>query len=641
MLSPKSKKEKYKFRVTFLPFDSTVDVSIGTNLLDAARKAKLPLKATCGGKATCGDCAVRILKGDYERKTSAVLSEELVRQGYSLACSTAVERDLTVQLPQFQEISLKSISSSQFLKVYKDNISAIHEVNPVLKKIDLQLPPPRLEDNYSDLKRLERELLKTIKIEEWNCAYSVLKKLAEAVRQGEKTSVTLLKSGQSWTIVDVKSALEKGNIYGIACDIGTTTVALNIVDLKNGKILGTAASYNQQLKCGEDIISRINYAQKPGRLQELHELIIATINNLIDKAARSARVSASDIYYAFVSGNTTMIHLFLNLEPRYIREEPYVPTFNRLPLVLSRDLGLNMAYEGRIQCGPAVGSYVGSDITAGLLCTPLIRDARKISLFIDIGTNGELVVGNKDWLMTCACSAGPAFEGGGIKCGMPATEGAIERVQIKENEKLEYKVIEDVKPKGLCGSGLIDILAGLFVRGYIDRHGKIKKEKAGIQIVENEDGPGFLIEKGNNCYWGKDLVITEKDISNLIRTKGAVFSACSLLLKNVGLPFDKIDSIYIAGGFGQHLDIENAVRIGLLPDLDRRKFHYIGNSSLLGSYFVLRSERNKEMVEEISEKMTYIELNTEPRYMNEYTGALFLPHTDMRLFPSVEKLIKT
>ncbi len=641
MSSSKSKKEKRTFKVTFLPFDSTVDVSMGTNLLDAARNANLPLKATCGGKSTCGECAVKIFRGKFRKKTSAVLSEDLVKQGYTLACSTAVESDLTVQLPQFQEISLKNISSSQFFKVYKDNISAIYEVNPVIKRILLQLPSPTLEDNYSDLKRLERELQKTIKTEDWDCTYSVLKKLAGAVRPGGKVFVTLLKSGKKWTVVDVEKPPEKEGIYGVACDIGTTTVALNIVDLKNGKILGTAASYNQQLKCGEDIISRINYAQKPGRLQELHDLIIATINNLIEKAARSARVSTPYIYYALISGNTTMIHLFLNLEPRYIREEPYVPTFNRIPIVLSRDLGLNMAYEGRVQCGPAVGSYVGSDITAGLLCTPLIRDARKISLFIDIGTNGELVIGNKDWLMTCACSAGPAFEGGGIKCGMPATDGAIERLKIKENGRLEYKVIDGVKPKGLCGSGLIDILAELFIRGFIDRHGKFREEKAGSQLVESEDGLGFLIEHGNSCYWGKNLTITERDISNLIRTKGAVFSAISLLLKNVGLTFDEIDSIYIAGGFGQHLDIESAIRIGLLPDLDRGKFHYIGNSSLLGSYLVLLSERNKEMVEEISGRMTYIELNTEPRYMNEFTGALFLPHTDMSLFPSVKKLIHT
>jgi uncharacterized 2Fe-2S/4Fe-4S cluster protein (DUF4445 family) len=296
-----------------------------------------------------------------------------------------------------------------------------------------------------------------------------------------------------------------------------------------------------------------------------------------------------------------------------------------------------MNQEGRITCSPAVGSYVGGDITSGILCTPLIQDSKKVSLFIDAGTNGELVIGNKDWLMTCACSAGPAFEGSGTQCGMPASEGAIEEIRIKDDGELEYKVIGNTKPKGLCGSGLVDLLAELFIHGYIDRRGKFIEKNAGEKIIETDEGKGFLIQEGNNSFWGKDLVLTENDISNLIRTKGAVFSACSILLKNVDLSFDKIDSVYIAGGFGQHLNIENAVRIGLLPDLERARFHYIGNSSLLGAYLILLSDKNKDLANDVAQKMTYIELNTEPSYMNEFTGALFLPHTDINLFPSMNK----
>lgn len=631
-----------KYKVKFFPFESTVSVSSGTSILDAARKANLPVKTTCGGKGTCGDCVVRVLSGTYQSKHSAALSEELIRQGYALACQTEINDNLTIQLPQFQELSIKSVSDSKFFEEHKNKISGIYEINPDVKSISLRIPPPTLEDNYSDLKRLEREFRKKFAIEDLNCEYSVLRKLAHVVRE-EKGEITIIlfRQCQSWTIIDVKETKAAKNIYGVACDIGTTTVVLYLVELTSGKILSTASSYNQQLKCGEDIISRINYAQKPDRLQELHNLIVMTVNNLIDKATRSAKISTADIYSASVSGNTTMIHLFLNLEPRYIREEPYVPTFNQVPIIFSRDLGLKMNYEGKIYCGPAVGSYVGSDITAGLLCTPLVRDSKKISLFIDAGTNGELVVGNSDWLMTCACSAGPAFEGSGIKCGMPATEGAIEQLKIKNNGELEYKVINGSKPKGLCGSGLVDLLAELFIHGYIDRHGKFNVQKAKARLVEDETGIGFLIEKGNNSYWGKDLIITEKDISNLIRTKGAVFSAYSLLLKNAGLTFDKIDAFYIAGGFGQHLNIENSIRIGLLPDLERNKFHYIGNSSLLGAYLILLSDKNREMVNEISKKMTYIELNTEPSYMNEYTGALFLPHTEMELFPSVKQILNS
>jgi len=635
----KPRKRKARFKVTFQPFETSIEIPSGQTLLDAVRKANLPLKTTCGGKGTCGDCLVQIMSGFYKKKITAALPDQLASRGYTLACQTEIADNLIVQLPQFKELSIKSVADSKFLDEQRDNISGVYEIDPIIKKIELALPSPTLDDNYSDLKRLERTLRKNIGASTINCEYSALKKLAYTVREEQgNISVVLGRFGEETTIIDVLPTSKEKKVYGIACDIGTSTVALHLVDLKSGKIAGTASSLNQQIKCGEDIISRINYAQKPGRLKELHELIILTVNNLIEKASRAAKIADSDIYYGSFSGNTTMIHLFLNLEPRYIREEPYVPTFNRVPLVLSRNLNLKMNLEGRIHCSPAVGSYVGGDITAGLLCTPILKDPKKISLFIDAGTNGELVVGNKEWLMTCACSAGPAFEGSGIKCGVPAVEGAIERLKFKANADWEYKIIEGTKPRGLCGSGLVDLLAELFIYGYIDRHGKFNEAKAKKRLVESEDGRGFLILEGSKSFWGKDIIITEKDISNLIRTKGAVFSATSLLLKNVGLRFDEIDSYYIAGGFGQNLNIENAIRIGLLPDLDRNRFHYLGNTSLLGACLILLSDKNKKLVNDISEKMTYIELNTEPSYMNEYTGALFLPHTDMKLFPSVNRI---
>jgi uncharacterized 2Fe-2S/4Fe-4S cluster protein (DUF4445 family) len=641
MNKEKSRKGKKDFKLTFLPFETSIEVPSGTSILDAVAKAHLPLKTTCGGKGTCGDCVVQILSGTYRSKPSAALSDQLVSQGYALACRTEVLDDLTVQLPQFQELSIESIVDSKFFEEQKDRISGFYEVDPPVKKIELELSPPTLEDNYSDLKRLERELQKRFTLDNLNCEYSVLKKLAHVVRENQgKICIVLFISGKSGTIIDVVPQSARKKIYGVACDVGTSTVALHLVDLQSGEILSSRSSFNQQIKCGEDVISRINYAQKPERLQELHNLVILTINHLMKKAADSSGVSLSDIYYASLSGNTTMTHLLLNLEPRFIREEPYVPTINQVPTVWSRDLGLSMNQEGRAVCAPAVGSYVGGDITAGLLCTPILGDSEKISLFIDAGTNGELVVGNKDWLMACACSAGPAFEGGGIKCGMPASEGAIEAIKIDDG-KLDYKVINDTLPKGLCGSGLVDLLAELFILGYVDRRGKFNMKKVEKMIVETEEGNGLLIEQGAQSFWGKDLVITENDISHLVRSKGAVYSACSVLLKGAGLSLDKIDSFYVAGGFGQHLNIENAIRIGLLPDVDRNRFHYLGNSSLLGAYLILLSNKNIDFVNEIADKITYIELNTEPSYMNEYTGALFFPHTEMDLFPSVKKLFSS
>jgi uncharacterized 2Fe-2S/4Fe-4S cluster protein (DUF4445 family) len=626
-------------RIKFLPFDIDVAVPKHTNIMDAAVKAGIPIKTSCGGKGTCGECLVQIISGKLASKSTAALPEKLIKQGYMLACLTEITDDVVVLLPEFEQLSIRSLSESRFFDEHKNEISGIFEVDPPVQKIDLSIPQPTLEDNYSDYKRLKREIEKKFKIKNLHCGYSVLKNLSHSIRESEgKVTLVLFKSDESWLIVDIEPYSNTKKICGIACDIGTTTVAVQLVDLNDGKILSTAASYNQQIKCGEDVISRINYANNQTRQAELQHYIITTINQLIEKTVNASDIDPSDIYYASVSGNTTMIHLFLDLEPRYIREEPYVPALNAVPIIPSRDIGLKMNYEGFLYLSPIVGSYVGGDITSGLLCTPILHDSEKISMFIDIGTNGELVIGNRDWLATCACSAGPAFEGVGIECGMPAADGAIEDVIIKSNGALEYNVIGDIKPKGLCGSGVIDLLAEFFIQGYVDKLGKFNHQKAGSRLKKTETGLGFIVEKGENCFNGTDLIITENDIANLIRTKGAVFSAASLLLKNVGLAYDEIHAFYIAGGFGQNLNIENAISIGLFPDIERSKFHYLGNSSLLGAYLILLSNKNMELVNEILNKMTYIELNTEPNYMNEYTGSLFLPHTDINLFPSVKEI---
>ena len=628
-----------KYTVQFLPFEIEVAVEGGASLLDTIRQANLPMKTSCGGEGTCGECYVKILKGAVSKDAVKRLPTDIASQGFVLACQTKIEENLIVQLPHFDELTIQSVTESDYFIQNKDNISGVYEVNPAVRKISLKLDPPSLENNYSDLKRLEIKLSEKLGPMEWKCTHFVLQKLARTLRQNPyNVNCILFSSGLENSIIDVVPSSEDKRVLGIACDIGTSTVALHLVDLTDGAVLSTASSYNQQIKCGEDVISRINYARKPERLKELHRLVIKTINHLIHKAANTARVSYADIYHGSFSGNTTMTHLFLDCDPRYIREDPYVPTFNLPPIVLAESLGLDMFRESRIFCAPAVGSYVGGDITAGILSTPMLTTSEDISLLIDAGTNGELVIGNKDWMMTCACSAGPAFEGSGIHCGMPASDGAIESVKLNKEKGPDFRTINDIKPKGLCGSGLVDLLSELFMHGFIDRSGKFISNKTKGHLKDTEEGPAFLILHGKDTFWGNDLVITENEIASLIRTKGAVFSACRLLIKNIGIDFNTIANVYIAGGFGRHLDVENAIRIGLLPDLDRHKFHYVGNSSLLGALLVLMSDRNREKMLNLAEKMTYLELNTEPRYMNEYTGALFLPHTELELFPTVRNI---
>jgi uncharacterized 2Fe-2S/4Fe-4S cluster protein (DUF4445 family) len=628
--------------IKILPFDTVHRVPRGKNLLEAISEAGLPLRSTCGGLGICGDCLVRIISGSPRSRTSAVLPPNLVEQGYVLACQTEAESDLVVRLPDFEELSLPRTAEWSAAVPCREGISGESEIRPIWKRFTLTLPTPTLEDNLSDLGRLERALKGLPGMAEVTISLAALRKLAGAARaeQGRMT-VDLIKTGTAWTVADARAGEPKARACGLACDIGTTTISCSLVDLEGGEVLGSASGFNRQLKCGEDIISRINYAQRPGRLAELRELVLATINDLIDQALAAAGLSADDIFLASVAGNTTMIHLFLGLEPRYIREEPYTPTVSQVPFFLAEDLNLRLNPGGAVSCAPAVGSYVGGDITAGLLATPLLRSGKKVSLFIDAGTNGEVVIGNKDWLVTCACSAGPAFEGTGTKCGRPAAEGAIEEIRLSGDAGAAYRVIGGGRPKGLCGSGLVDLLAELFVHGFIDRQGKFDEDRVGARLWRSDHQKGFVVEEAEKSYWGKPIVITERDIANLIRSKAAIFSACSLLLKKVGLDFGALDSVFIAGGFGRHLDVENAVRIGLLPDIARDKFEYLGNTSLLGASLILLSDRNRVRVEEVARKMTYIELNAEPGYMNEYTGSLFLPHTELGLFPSVDKALKS
>ncbi len=628
--------------ITFLPFNVTLNITTKASILDAIKNAKLPVTTSCGGKGTCGGCIVRVLKGKYSVSTSAALSENIYKQGYVLACKTEIIDDIVVQLPKFKQLQVKTITDIGISKANRKFVSGYFKSEPPLKKIEIKVPEPAPENNYSDLKRLQLLLAGEFGIKKFDIDYNLLKSLPHILRKNQgHVTLIIFSTENSWKIMDALPGADRRNIYGIACDIGTTTLVAGLVDLNNGSLVSTVSGLNQQIKCGEDIISRISYAERPGGLNELNELIIKSVNNLIEEAVKSSDLSCNDIYYAVFSGNTTMIHLLMDIDPAYIRKEPYIPAMSSVPLVSAGDLGLKLNSKAIVRISPLVGSYVGGDITAGLLCTPVLKNKEKISLFIDIGTNGELVIGNKDWIVTCACSAGPAFEGGQIKFGMPAAEGAIESFRFTGGNKAQYKVIGGLNPKGMCGSGLVDILAELFINGYIERNGSINTDKAKNKYVQDDSGKGIVIVNAGECFWGRDLIIYENDIANLIRSKAAIYSACSLLLKNLGITFDSIDSFFISGGFGKNISINNAIAIGLFPDVDRKKYYYLGNTSFYGTYLILLSDRNKELVDKASEKMTYIELNTEPDYMNEYSASLFLPHTNMGLFPAVNSMLKS
>nr|4C1N_I Chain I, Iron-sulfur Cluster Binding Protein [Carboxydothermus hydrogenoformans]4C1N_J Chain J, Iron-sulfur Cluster Binding Protein [Carboxydothermus hydrogenoformans]4C1N_X Chain X, Iron-sulfur Cluster Binding Protein [Carboxydothermus hydrogenoformans] len=509
-------------------------------------------------------------------------------------------------------------------------------LDPLFKEVSLELPVPTLDDPRDDLSRLTATFSRQ---ENGNLIveYEQLKDLPQILRN-ENFSVTVGVSdylGLNKALY-IKSGSASQRVFGLAIDIGTTTVVVQLVDLVSGKVLGTKGNYNKQAAFGDDVISRIIYVdENPDGAEKLRKAVLSTINELIFQLCKEHGVEKKEIMAAVVAGNTTMTHLFLEIDPRYIRLEPYTPAALFIPPVPATEAKIEMNPKGFVYIMPNVASYVGGDITSGVLYTGL-ANSDEITLFIDIGTNGEMVLGNKDWLVTCACSAGPAFEGSGIKHGMRAMQGAIERVSISEaGLKVKYQTVGGIPPVGICGSGLIDLLANLKRAGIIDRSGKIDRTVNKERIREGEDGLEFVLAWANESGNNKDIVITEADIQNLIRAKAAIFAGVRTMLAMVDLPLEAIDRVIIAGGFGKYLNIKDAITIGLLPDIDINKFSYVGNSSLKGARKALLSRKACAEVKEIARKMTYLELSVGTTFMDEFVSASFIPHTDLHLFPSV------
>jgi uncharacterized 2Fe-2S/4Fe-4S cluster protein (DUF4445 family) len=426
--------------------------------------------------------------------------------------------------------------------------------------------------------------------------------------------------------------------YGIAIDIGTTSVAVYLADLESKTLVDQASAYNSQIACGEDVISRIIYGRQPERRRELTDRAVSTINELIDEMLPRQSLAQEDITVATVAGNTTMAHLFLGIPADYIRLEPYVSSAGHFPAVPAAQLGLHIHPEAAVDCLPAVGAYVGGDITAGVLRSGM-HEQEALTLFIDIGTNGEMVLGNSEWLISCACSAGPAFEGAGATSGMRATVGAIEEVWI-DPDLLEptLSTIGDAAPAGICGSGMIALLGEMLVTGVIDKSGRIAAQERSPRARQGENGPEYVVAWAADTASGeRDIVLNETDIQNLLRAKAAIYAGASVLCESVGLAITDIERVLIGGAFGRHVDVEKAIQLGLLPDLPWDRFSYLGNTSIQGAFLSLTCREHRAQVDELASKMTYLELSADNRFMDAFTSALFIPHTDESLFPSVGK----
>ena len=635
-------------KVTFQIEDASpveIECNAGDNLLELARRANVAIDAPCSGNGSCGKCRVKLVEGEVESIPSRHITDEEYNAGWRLSCNCKVISDCTVFVPDIasayqSRMKTADLSSPKEIAIFENAkadlmASGIEFTNDFLA-LDVVMDAPTLDDTMPDNERLTWGIKAQLEVERVHIPFTVMVKLAHTLREHDfHVCVKGRHDGDTFYCMEICDPADTA-IVGCAIDIGTTTVTMVLTDLNSGKLLAKGSSGNGQIRYGADVINRIIQQGRPGGKKKLQDAIIKeTLTPIIASLCKSAGISARSILRLAVGANTTMNHLLLGVDAEPVRMEPYIPSFFGWEGLLAGDLKLPANPLAPIVIAPNIGSYVGGDITAGTLAAG-IWDKDEMSLFIDLGTNGELVFGNRDFLMSCACSAGPAFEGGDISSGMRATDGAVEAAVIdKDTMEPTLSVIGEPGQKvvGICGSGIIDMISELFRTGIINARGLFARE--GKRILRDAHGMGrYVLAFPEESETGREVSLNEVDIDNFIRAKGAIFSAIDTLLKSVDMTVDMIDKVYVAGGIGSGINMKNAVNIGMLPDVELEKFRYIGNSSLTGAYAMVVSDEANAKCHEVAANMTYLELSTYPGYMDSFVAACFLPHTDASLFPS-------
>ncbi len=623
----------------------TIGCNPGDNLLEVARRANVAIDAPCSGNGSCGKCRVQLLEGQLDCLKSRHISDEEWEAGWRLSCNSKIIGDCTVLVPDIasayqSRMKTADLSSPEELAIFenaqKDLQNSGISFTNAFRAVTVTMSQPTPDDTMPDVERLTWALQEATGAEHIHIPYGVMVKLASTLREHDFTvCVKGELAGDTFRAMELCGP-EDTAIVGCAIDIGTTTISMVLVDLTCGKLLAKGSSGNGQIRYGADVINRIIESTRPGGQKKLQDAIVKeTLSPIIANLCRTAGISCRSILRLSIGANTTMNHLLVGVDADPVRMDPYIPSFFGWEGLLAGDLKLPANPLAPVIIAPNIGSYVGGDITAGTLAS-MIWDKDEMSLFIDLGTNGELVFGNRDFLMSCACSAGPAFEGGDISCGMRATDGAIEACTIdKTTMEPALTIVGDAgqKPVGICGSGIIDIISELFRCGIINAKGLFVRE--GQRVQRDQHGMGrFVLAQTGETETGREVSINEVDIDNFIRAKGAIFSAIDTLLQSVDMTVDCIDRVYVAGGIGSGINMKNAVNIGMLPDVELEKFRYIGNSSLTGAYAMVISDEATAKCAQVAANMTYLELSTYPGYMDSVVAACFLPHTDARLFPN-------
>ena len=621
------------YSVTFIPQNKSVRVEADTSLLEAAQRAGITINNLCGGDGICARCKMIVTQGRVTGRVSPKLTRDEIRRGFVLACQTPVDDNLVVEIPEETWAKEKLVAAEDAARFRdltegweyeKDLVPA-----PLVAKVYLEIEEPDLANNMADHQRVDDAIRKALKYRSMQMGLKILKNLPEILRQSDyKITATV---GLRRDIAEVMN-IEGGNTadrnFMAVVDMGTTTIVAHLVNTNTMETLDARACFNSQGIYGREVTRRMMTAEQKG-VEELQRLLVEDINGLIEQLADANKVKLKDISAVVCSGNTAMGHFLLGLCTRNIRRNPYVATTVSPPPLRAVEVGLNINPRGLLYSLPAISGWVGSDITAGILSTRM-NEREELSLLLDIGTNGEIVIGNREWLVSASASAGPALEGASVDCGMRAEAGAVEKIYV-EDGTIKYQTIDGRRPKGICGSGIIDAVAVLLDQGYINRSGVFVEEDK--PRVETVDGlKRYIIADGKETGSGHPVYISESDIENVITAKAAIFAAMKILLHRLDLTFEDIGRFCIAGAFGSYINIEHAVAIGLIPDIERSRFEFVGNTSIKGAKIVAFYKEALYKIEKIREDTTYYDLMGANDYVEEFQKAMFLPHTDIELF---------
>jgi len=620
-----------KYQVVFQPSGRKGEVSDGKTIIEASREFGIEIESLCGGVRNCGKCKIKLVEGHLSPFTEeeAKFITELERtEGYRLSCAAQIKGDVLIYVPEE--------SRTEGRVVRKEATERHFELKPAVTLYFVELSPPSLQDPLGDFDRVKKALSEKYQLHDLEINYQTLLKVSRVLREANwKVTAAVWMEEE---IIDIKPG-RVDEIYGLAVDIGTTTIAGYLCSLRSGKVIATESMINPQVTYGEDVMSRITYAMTHPEegLEKLHRSVINGLNRLIKTITKKSHLFPEDIIELTVVGNTAMHHLFLKINPEYLGVAPFPPAIHRSIDVKAADLGLKVNPSANAHLLPIEAGFVGAD-NVGVLIAEEPHHQDEIVLIIDIGTNGELVLGNRKKLISSSCATGPALEGAHIKFGMRAAQGAIERIEIHpETLDVRFQVIGNCKATGICGSGIIDAAAELYRNGILDKSGRFRNEIKSSRLRVVDETTEFVIAWKNETSIGKDITVTQKDVRNIQLAKAALYTGAKMMMRRLGIK--KLNKVMLAGAFGSYIDPEKALVLGMFPDCDLKNVYAVGNAAGDGARLALLNREKRAEADEIARKVEYMELSIEADFQKEFIEAMQIPHMEDS-FPHLKDIVR-